>query len=545
MVGLIAALGGVFFAFGLLSLLLAIFQPLMPPLLVWGNLVAGLLLLVVAAVLGFDTLRDRMRSGAGRRAGSHGTNAIVSTALILVFLGLLAFLSTRYSTRFDWTEQRVNTLSDQSLSVLEDLRGEDGAGDEVELTAFFREQDSPVVRDLLERYAFASSGLSLRFIDPNQRPDLVEARDISADELMRGLLLVSRGDESVKVSQFSESSITNALVKLTNRASRMVYFLDGHNERKIGSATDRPPAPGQQPDVESAAGLAGFSRAAAAVRNEQHRVAPLLLATLDEVPDDADAVVIAGPTQPLLAPEREALERYLKRGGALMVMVDPRAQTNLYDDLRRWGADVGDDVVVDLVMSVNRQPTAPVADLYAANPGAEPHPIGAKLARTVYSMARSVGVVEGADLAPLVLTSPNAWAERSIEEWMKSGSAAEDELDLAGPVPIAVVGTPSLLDVADAATPRIIVFGDSNFATNELIDVFSNRDLFLNSINWLLGDVEHIAVRPNVARNSTVSLTGGQLEVLQYLSLFVLPEGIALVGVVAWWARRRVPASTT
>ena len=83
------------------------------------------------------------------------------------------------------------------------------------------------------------------------------------------------------------------------------------------------------------------------------------------------------------------------------------------------------------------------------------------------------------------------------------------------------------------------MFGDSNFATNELLDVFSNRDLFLNTVNWLLGDVEQITIRPNVARSSNVSLTGGQLEVIRYLSLFVLPEGIALAGVLAWWLRRR------
>lgn len=547
MVGLIAALGGVLLGFGLLSLLLALFQPLMPGLLVWGNLVAGVLLLVAAAVLGFDSLTDRMRSGGRRRAGAQGANAMLAALLSLVLLGLLAFLSTRYSARFDWTEQRVNTLSDQSLSLLEELAGQPG---DLELTAFFREQDQPIIRDLLERYAYASPRLRLRFVDPNQRPDLVEANEIVADELLRGLLLVSRGDDSVKVGQFDEASITNALVKLTRRASRKVYFLEGHNERKIGSGDDSAAAAaGADASTESPAGLAGFARAAAAVRNETHVVESLLLATRGEVPDDADAVILAGPTQPLLPGERDALERYLTRGGALMVMVDPRAQTNLYEDLDRWGVDVGDDVVVDAVMSVNRQPTAPVVEQYAQDPEAEPHPIAAKLARTVFSMARSVQPGEGADLVSLVLTSPTSWAERSIDDWMKTGRAMQDEQDLMGPVSIAVVGRPALPDPAAGGAPdvaaRIVVFGDSNFATNELLDVFSNRDLFLNAVNWLVGDVDHIVVRPNVARGSSVSLTGGQLQVIQYLSLFVLPEGIALMGVLAWWLRRRASASST
>ena len=83
------------------------------------------------------------------------------------------------------------------------------------------------------------------------------------------------------------------------------------------------------------------------------------------------------------------------------------------------------------------------------------------------------------------------------------------------------------------------MIGDSSFATNEYVDAFSNRDLLLNSVSWLIGDVEHIAVRPNVSRSSSVRLTGRQFQAIQYFSLLVVPEGIALVGVLAWWSRRR------
>lgn len=542
MVGLIGALGGVAFAFGLLSLLLAIFQPAMPALLVWGNLLVGLLLLLVAGALGFDSLRDRMRSGAGRRAGVQASGALVGTALVLVLLGLVGFLSTRYRARFDWSEQGVNTLSDQTLALIDELGG---GGDELELLAFFGREDRPLESELLDRYAYASSRVALRFVDPNRRPDLVEKSGLTPDQLLRRPLRVSLGDRSLLLTELDEASITNALLKLSRRATRKVYFLEGHNERRIGSPDDAEAPADAEQDVESPTGLAGFAHAAAALRAERRVVEPLLLATTEEVPDDADVVIVAGPTRPFFEGERKALERYLARGGALLVMVDPRAQTNLYDDLRRWGVQVGDDVVVDAVMSVNRQPTAPVAEQYAAG-GGPPHPIGAELGRTVFSMVRSVQAVDGAaGIEPIVLTSPNSWAETGIEEWMRTGRAMQDARDIAGPVPIAVAGRPDVPDADPDAPARIVVFGDSNFATNELLDVFSNRDLFLNAVSWLLGDEESISVRPNVARSSSVQLTTGQLQLIQYLSLFVLPEGIALLGVLAWWTRRRAPVQGT
>lgn len=528
--GLLGALGGVAFGFGLLSLLLAIFQPLMPASLVYGNLLVGFLLLVASATWGFDVLRERLQSTGGRRAGVQGASALAFAALGLVILGLLAFLSTRYTTRFDWTEQRVNTLSDQSLSLIE------GLDEDVALTAFFRPQDSMLVRDLLDRYDESSSRLRVTFVDPNQRPDLIEAHGVDPSDLARGVMLVTRGDDSVTVRSFDESQITNALLKLTRQGGRKVYFVEGHNERRIGAADAPLPQAGEEdPDVESPNGRAGFGRAAAALRNETHVVESLLLATSPDVPEDADVLVVAGPTRPFFDAERDALERYLARGGALLVLLDPRAQTNLTDDLSRWGAEVGDDVIVDPVMSVNRQPTAPVAETYG-----EGHPIGAQLSRTVFSMARSVVPAAGQEgLTPLVLTSASAWAEADLDEWIKTGRAMQGAEDLAGPLSLAVVGRPDVEIDDPVREPRLVVFGDSNFGTNELIDVFSNRDLLLNSVNWLLGDVEQITIRPNVSRTSTVTLTAGQLQAVQYFSLFVLPEGIALAGVFAWWNRRR------
>ena len=61
----------------------------------------------------------------------------------------------------------------------------------------------------------------------------------------------------------------------------------------------------------------------------------------------------------------------------------------------------------------------------------------------------------------------------------------------------------------------------------------------MNSVNWLLGDVEAISVRPNDARASRLQLTREIVAQLRYLSLFVLPEAIAVLGVVVWWRRRR------
>jgi ABC-type uncharacterized transport system involved in gliding motility auxiliary subunit len=241
------------------------------------------------------------------------------------------------------------------------------------------------------------------------------------------------------------------------------------------------------------------------------------------------------------------------------VEVDPRAHTDLYEDLRTWGVDVGEDIVVDRQLALFGRATTPFASRYD-----EAHEITKDLRETtLFHVARSVRPADGAgaSLTPIVFTGESSWAERDLEQFFSEGRAELGPEDLAGPVSIAVAGRPAVsgnggkapgdaapeageaagggAEAGDAGREaRLVVFGDSDFMTNELIEAYRNRDLFLNTVNWLIGDVEAIAIRPNRARASRFQLTTEQFMTIRSLSLFVLPEAIAVLGVLTWWSRR-------
>jgi len=525
---LLGALGAVAFGFGILSALIAIVQPVTDFTWVVLNLVVGALLIAGATFTSLDSLRERMSSGEARRVGRYGSSALLGTLFAIAILCMLAFLSTRYSTRFDWTEAGLNTLSDQSLALLERLDRD------VEITAFFNAAAAPPIRDLLDRYAHESDRIELTFADPNHRPDLVEAFGIGDEDLARGLVRVSLGEDHYDLGEFSESEVTNALLRLTRGEGRKIYFLENHNERPI--------------EGERANSGAGYSQAASALRNETYEVAPLFLAATGQVPDDADLVIAAGPTRPFVEVEHEALGRYVDAGGAVMVMLDPRANTDLASDLLGWGIEVGEDVVFDARLALFGQATAPFAGRFA------PHPITEKLRETVlFDMSRSVVPAEGADFVEtIVWTGEESWAERDLAGWSQTGNARYDAEDLLGPVSLMVAGQRPLAEAersaADAAGDeaegpsrgaRIVVVGDSDFASNEQIGNYQNRDLFVNAVNWLVDDTDQIAIRPPVARASRFQMTGDTFLRIQLLSLFVIPELIAVTGVFAWWMRRK------
>jgi len=526
MAALLGGLGAVAIAFGLLIALLSVFQPVGGATLaawIWGNLVVGALLLAAALVSGFDGLRERLSSGEGRRVGRYGTSAILQTVLGLVILGILGALAELNSVRFDWTEQKIHTLTDQTREVLAGLERD------VEATAFFSELEATRARDLLERYDYASERFGVRFVDPNARPDLVAALEIDEAELAEGLVRITLGDDSVDVSELDEESLTNALVSLSRTSDRKVYFLTGHNERPT--------------EGEEGRGKEGLRQAAQALRNENYRVEELLIAGAGAVPEDADALVVAGPTRPLPPEELAALERYLERGGSLLVMLDPRAKTNLGDWLAERGVRAGNDIIVDLELAFFQQYMSPFAGSYA-----EDHPITSKMGGqrnpVLFHLARSVSAGEARDggFETLVYTGEKSWAEKDLERLVRQGEFQYGEDDEIGPVPVAVAGSLGGEGDGEDAGGRLVVVGDSDFATNEFVARYGgNRDLFVNSVNWLLGDVEAISIRPHRSRASRFTGSQEDVRAIQYLSLFVLPEAIAVAGVVAWWSRRKGP----
>jgi ABC-type uncharacterized transport system involved in gliding motility auxiliary subunit len=549
---LLAGLGMVALAFGVLTALLAILQPFSDPIWIVGNLVVGVVLLAAAAFMSLDTLRERVQSGATRRAGRYGSSAILSAVFGIAILGFLAFLSVRHAHRFDVSEAGVHTLSQQTKDLLA------GLGQDVQITAFFAASEAPPVRDLLDRYVYeGNERVELSFVDPNEAPGMVEELGLTTDDLARGIVRISLASgEATTLSEFSESAVTNALMKLAKSKDKKIYFLAGHNERAVLPGPNDQPQdiPGQPPAPKSAfaTGPDTFGRAAEALVNETYQVESLLLATMADVPLDAAAVVIAGPTRMFLDTELAALARYVERGGSLFVGVDPRAQTNLYALLEGFGVRLGDDVIVDRALAILGQATTPMGDQYD-----EQHEITRVLRDpSVFPMVRSVELdpASAADFAILVRTGQESWAERDLDAWRETGRAEYGENDLLGPVPVAVAGTPRVAGREAEAAPasadeenqpgRLVVFGDSDFATNQYLDVASNRDLFVNSINWLAGEVDSISLRPNVSRASTFQMSQDQFRFLQYVSLLVVPQAIAVVGVLVWWWRRHAKASS-
>ena len=140
---------------------------------------------------------------------------------------------------------------------------------------------------------------------------------------------------------------------------------------------------------------------------------------------------------------------------------------------------------------------------------------------------------EGVTVEKLLETNDRSWAETD----MKNPEATLDEgKDMKGPITLAVAINKA---AADNKKARLVVFGDSDFASSKYYSQAGNGNLFTNTVNWLARDDSFISIKPKSSDDRRLEMTEGQGRLVNYTLVLLLPIGILLTGVSVWMKRRK------
>jgi ABC-type uncharacterized transport system involved in gliding motility auxiliary subunit len=223
-------------------------------------------------------------------------------------------------------------------------------------------------------------------------------------------------------------------------------------------------------------------------------------------------------------------------------MVDPFQAPGLQGLLARYGLGLGPDVVIDVnpqARLLGAGPEVPVVGDYLA------HPITRDFRfATFFPLARTVTVADkpppGVSAQGLARTSGESWAETS-EEQIRTGQVKRDAGERPGPLTIAAVATADAKDAPEDrkdAKARVVLVGDSDFASNAFLNLSGNRDFFLNTLSWLAEEENLIAIRPKERGTQPVFLTAAQGQALFWVPVVLVP--LLMVGAGGYaMARRR------
>ena len=493
---------------------------------------AGLVLILFYAAANWREITG----GFTRRQARLGAIAATSVVLVLGILAALNYLSNRRSYRWDLTENKEFSLSDQTKQILQKLDAQ------LQFLVFFDPSEGvEQLRDRLDRYEYDSRGkVTIEYVNPDREPVRAQQNQVQS----YGTVVINYKGRTERVVGSEEQQITNALIKVLTGEERVLYFLQGHGERDTVSSERE-----------------GYSAIVQALGSENYKVETLALAQKPEVPANATAVIVAGPKTDLLQPEADALAKYLDAGGKLLVLIDPPEKagavplTALTTLLKGWALEPGNDIVVDTsgvgqLLGMNE--VMPVAVRYPSHPI-----VSAFRVITAYPFARSVrpasGAADGRSAQTFIESSPQSWAETGLADLFAGKPVSFDEgRDSQGPVslgaavsatapnpPAAAEGAEKPSEDAPKPQTRVAAIGDSDFAANGYLGIQGNRDLFLNTVNWLAEQENLISIRPRDPEDQRLTLTGAARTFVLWGPMLLLPLAIAILGFTVLRRRRQ------
>ena len=478
------------------------------------------------------------------RAGASALGILLAVALLLG----VNYLSSRHWKRGDWTRTQVFSLSEKTRQILAGLQKP------VRVTVFMtsRAQLYTEVRELLSRYQAASPKIEVEYLDPERNRARAEA--LVKELGIRAETVVFRsGDrkkyvENDKLAEMDyagmgmggaptvkafkgEDAFTSAILSVTEDRPTRVAFSKGHGEASVDSAERG----------------RGYADAKQLLERENLTVSTWDSLGKDSIPSDADVLIVAGPRTAFLEPEAGALQKHLAAGGRALLLLDPvlpgpgapPPDLGLKAVFDAYGVKVGDDLVVD---PANALPMVGAETVLANRYGAHPivRSLSAEGLPVILPLTRSVTKAEkppdGIAETMLVETSPEGWGETNLKQL--DADIKKEPGDTQGPVSLAIAVGAADEKKPDAKAPRLVVVGNSRFATNGTLTNGANGIFFANAVHWLAGSEKQIGIAPKTIEHASVSLTDGQVRRIGLATVLGMPSLAILLGLWVWYKRR-------
>ncbi len=466
-----------------------------------------------------------------RRIGAAAGNGL-ALSLSFVFVASINYVATERDVTRDLSYFQTTRPSEQTQRMV-------GRLDEpIEVVLFY-----PAVNEVLDRLRpffeeldEGSDELSVIVRDHALSYDIAQQHRVPRN----GFVVILRGEgEGQQAEQFEVG------VELESARSRL-RTLDARFQQHFAQLTTRPRdlhlTVGHR--ERSASPIEGDSEAerlselgAALERsNIQSRNLGVAEGLANEVPEEARAVAVVGPREPFLPEEAQSLLRYVRRGGRLVVFVDPDADHGLDPLLSGLGLSVPRGVLHSDRHHMRRRTgeadqSAVYSNAYTAHPTVTLANRYRSQVVTVFLRGGAIerregGEPEGASVTFPLRTESGFWLDADGDHQKDEGEA-EGRFNM-----IAAVTVPN----AGGEEGRAVVIADGDFITDQLIGNRGNAFVLMDAVNWLVGE-EHVLGPTQTEEDVPIEHTRDEDELWFYATSFGVPIPLIVVG--AWLARRR------
>lgn len=488
---------------------------------------------------------DEFRHARWFKALNRTTQILLAVILVMA----LNYIASVQFTRSDLTHNHRFSLSAETLAYLRNL------SEPVQIIVTRPPDSAPAearkifghLERLLAEYEYAGRRggekfIQTEFINVYRQTDRAEdlVQDFGIHPERENAIIVASGDhyreilgpELYKVDRGEsffrgEEAFTSAILAVSQEKPLKLYFTGGHGEMQPS---------GIDP-------LRGLSQVTDFLKQRNYAWDILDLVRSPTVPEDAGAVIIAGPQTAFLPLEVQKLRDYLDtRNGRVILLLDPARSHGLDDLLYDWGV-LSDDM---LVLDPSEDFVAAGGDMLVSR-FAE-HPITQLLIdsqqRVLFGLSRPVRPDPGArfddrlTVTPLLGSSPDSWGERNYRQNVEQ--RFDEATDLKGPVPLGVVSERSAASGLGLDIPggKLVVFGNTVFLSNSRFNTAANKILFHNLLNWILDRESLLNIPPRPIGDYQITVSRSELGGI-FLRLLWVPGIVALTGFLIAIFRRR------
>jgi ABC-type uncharacterized transport system involved in gliding motility auxiliary subunit len=467
--------------------------------------------------------RERFRKIYQSGQFTHFTETFIRCLLIFFILGLLNYLAYKHFWQWDFSRDRLNSLTPESITAVQRMPGK------LNFKIFSRRGSALAWEQLFQLYRTYKNDIQIEKIDIELRPDLAKEYEITNADMA----VVEYEGRRAWIKTGEELSITNALIKASRPRNPLVYYVSGNKELDLEGSHQE-----------------GGSRLKMIITQGNFDLQYLKLSTISSIPPTVDAIIIWGPRQGFLPQEISLLDEYLKNGGRLMIALDPYFKGDLVENMRallkKWGIDLGNNLVIDRIRFIQgSNGTVPMINKFQEHPitrsleGEIFFPLVSRVAANDSGKSKDKAEHEGKfqSLAE-TLTFPASWADNNPEELVEQKMTFNPERDFKGPVPLA--GVWESKDQLGERKARIAAFGNSTFVVNAYGAFPVNFLLFMNSLSWLTDDDLIGQFNLSLGQERPIFMNYHQMALIFWLSVLVVPILLWLTAVFFYVRRRRL-----
>jgi len=450
------------------------------------------------------------------RQTKYAAYAMMYIVVVFAIITVANVLANRYNKSYDSTSNKRYSLSEQTAKIVKGLK------QDATITYYDQGTRFQTAKDSLDQYANLSPKVHVDYVDVDKKPQLAREAGIKN----YGTTIVQIGAKKEEAKSLTEEGITGAFIRDLKNNTRTVCFVTGSGEHQIDDSE-----------------RSGYSRLKELLGKDDYEAKSISLLQKAEVPTDCTVAVIGGPTGDYQQLEVDALKKYVEDGGRALFMLDPPlkiGRSEIADNdgltalLASWGVTLQKDLILDLNpigQLAGLGPQVALVTTYASQPIVSEM----KGTATGFPLVRSMDIKSAgkSSVDKMFSTSDSSLATTKLNS---PDIDPNDPKNKKGPLTIAAAGSYNTGKVNSQG--RFVVIGSSEWAANSFLKFNGNRDLALNTMNWLSSDEDLISIRPKAPEDRKVTMTRAQMSVVRITSQFVIPLIVIFAGVSVWWRRR-------